>query len=182
MSDFDSPYACEFSYSKHAEGKNFLARLGLIALYVAFVGGFFGVCYFSRFIPLFAVCPIFLWMLVFFTWGYVKYDYYFEFSKGVLTVGKTKTRKKREIRTAKYSVKVKDAEAIYPITSGRVKFSRETDLHDFSGTIHSDNRIAVVTHKGKRQEICILECTRPLAKLLGSYNKSAELGEMLNRL
>ena len=181
MSDFDSPYACDFTYTRCAEGKNKLGRILLVLVYVAFVGAFFGFCYWSRIIPLFAVCPIFLWMLIFFTWRYVSYDYYFEFRTGVLTVGLSRIRKKREIRTPKRSITVKEAASIYPIPSGKVKFSRAVRLYDFSGTKNSECRIAVVTERRGKEEIYILECTRPLAKLLSSY-KSAELSELLNRL
>ena len=90
MSEYDSPYASEYTYAKRAEGLNLIARVALVFLYAAFVGGFFGLCYYTRIIPLFAVCPIFLWMLVFFTWRSVSYDYYFEFRSGILTVGKLK--------------------------------------------------------------------------------------------
>ena len=182
MSEFDSPYACESTYSKKAEGVNALARLLLVLLYVAFVGGFFGFCYISRIIPLFAVCPIFLWMLIFFTWRLVDYDYYFEFRTGTLSVGRSVVRKKREIRKPKYTVTVKDASAIYGLPRGKVKFSSSVKVYDFSGTRNSECRIAIVTKSDKKEEICIVECTRPLAKLIMSYNKSAELTEMLNKL
>lgn len=182
MSDFDSPYACEYTYAKKAEGKNLLARVLLVLVYVAFVGGFFGFCYFTRIIPLFAVCPIFLWMLIFFTWRYVSYDYYFELRTGVLTLGRSTVRKKREIRVAKYSVTLKDASAVGPLPSGEVKLSGAARVYDFSGTKHSENRIAITSNHSGRDEICILECTRPLCKLIMSYNKSAELTELMNRL
>ena len=182
MSEFDSPYSCEFTYSKRAEGKNLLARMALLLLYIAFVGGFFAFCYFTRIVPLFAVCPIFLWMLIFFTWRYVSYDYYFEFRSGLLTIGKLKVRKKREIRTPKYSVTVKDAKEIYPIPAGRIDTGKCTPVYDFSGSVASDKRIAIVSEKSGRDEMCILECTRPLAKMIMSYNKTAELAEFMNRL
>ena len=182
MNEYDSPYACEYTYARHAEGSNKLMRILLVLVYIGFVGGFFAFCYFTRIIPLFAVCPIFLWMFIFFTWRYVSYDYYFEFRNGTLTLGRSIIRKKREMRKAKYSIVIKDASAIYPIPKGVVKFSGAVCVRDFSGTVNSESRIAVALNKSGRDEIYILECTRPLAKLITSYNKSAELSDMINRL
>ena len=79
MNEFDSPNYAEFSYDVKSEGKVRTMRIMAILGYAAFLLLYFLICYATRMIPVFAIAPIFTWILVFFTWSYVKYDYYFEF-------------------------------------------------------------------------------------------------------
>jgi len=75
MNEFDSPNYTEFSYEAKAEGKIKIMRILAIIGYVAFVAAYFLVCYITRVIPAFAIAPIFTWILIFFTWSLVKFDY-----------------------------------------------------------------------------------------------------------
>ena len=74
MNEFDSPNYAEFSYDVKSEGRIKTLRTLAVIGYIAFVAAFFLVCYISRVIPVFALAPILTWILVFFTWGLVKFD------------------------------------------------------------------------------------------------------------
>ena len=183
MTEHEGQFYCEFSYKRHAEGRTLLMRALFVLLYLLFAVGYFGRCYFSRFIPMFALCPIFVWMLVYFTWRYVSHDYYFEFRSGLLTLGTLMRKKKRQVKTKKVEIRVKEAEKIMPLPSGRVKLSGVTKLIDFSGSVRSDKRIAVIYNTQKGRCALVIECTPPLLKLIFSYyGKTDELLEFSNRL
>jgi hypothetical protein len=183
MSELDTPFYCENTYAKRAEGHILVMRLLFVLMYIAFVAAFFAVCYFTKLIPIFALCPVFLWMLVFFTWKYVNYDYFFEFKTGTLTLGRIAGKKKVPSRKPKLEIHVKDAERIVPISAGRVKFSDVKHVYDFSGSIASDKRIAVVFVKNGVTCAAVLECTKALARLITIYNKdTAELAEFAKTL
>ena len=107
MPDTDSLNAAEDAYEKRSEGRLKTMKTLLILLYVAFVGGFFGFCVGTRIVPLFAICPIFTWILVFFTWPIVKFDIYYTFEHGTLYFSKVyrslKGRTKKPLTEVKVS-------------------------------------------------------------------------------
>lgn len=183
MNEVDTPFFCEHSYSCTVEGKRIAARVGMISAYALFVAVFFVTVYYTRLIPLFALCPIALWIAVYFTWPLISYDFYFEFRSGTLTLGKEGRKMRRIKRTPKLTLQVKYAEQISSVPAGRVKLSKVLRCYDFSGTLKSDRRIAIVFEKNNRKCVCILECTVALAKMLRSYSHCRdELGELIERL
>ena len=171
MAEFDSLNSAEFSYEKKGEGKNKLYRILLIIGYVLFVIVFFLACYLSKLIPAFAVAPIFLWMLIFFTWRLVKYDMYIEFQSGSLTLGRVKVRKSGTKRTPLLTVSVKSAEEVAPYSSA---VSLEgLKVYDFSESPFSDKRIFIRFMKDGEKSVAIFEGTARLGKLLASYSENA---------
>ena len=169
MNDTDTPFACEYSYSRRSEGKRLLLRLLTVLGYVSFVGAYFAAVYISRFIPLFALCPVALWILIYFTWPLVSYDCYFEFAKGTLVLGKQRRKRKQTARIPVVEIKVREAEQIYRIPVGRVKLSNVSRCYDFSESVNSKERIAVLFTKDGKKCAAIAECTPALVKLLSSY-------------
>lgn len=66
----------EFVVSQKAEGKWLFYRIFAVVGYVLFVLVFFTVGFISRLgVPMLALTPIFLWILVFFTWRYTCPEY-----------------------------------------------------------------------------------------------------------
>ncbi len=180
MSDMDALFFCEHSYSRRVEGKRILARICMIVAYILFAAAFFAAVYYSRLIPLFALCPLVLWIIVYFTWPLISYDFYFEFRSGTLTLGKEGRKRHRIKRTPRLVFQVKYAEQISPVPVGRVKLSKGLRCYDFSGTVKSERRIAIVFEQNGEKCVCILECTAALAKMLRSYSRcGAELGEFI---
>ena len=171
MAEFDSLNSAEFSYEKKGEGKNKLFRILLICGYVLFVIVYFLACYLTKLIPAFAVAPIFLWMLIFFTWRLVKYDMYAEFQSGTLTLGKVRIRKSGAKRTPILIIAVKSAEEIAPYDS-TVSLEGAT-LYDFSESPSSDKRIFIRFVKDGAPAVAIFEGTARLGKLLTAYSEKA---------
>ena len=174
MREMDTPFSCEYSYERRTEGKRLLLRTLAIAGYVLFVVLYFMFAYFTMLIPLFALCPVTLWIIVYFTWPLLSYDYYFEFQTGTLSVGTERRRKKSTARKQRLSIRVKEAEKIYRLPVGRVKISGVDRCHDFSSTALSDKRIAIVFQNDGKKYACIIECTAALAKMLRSYSQNGE--------
>ena len=171
MSDMDSPNYAEFSYEKKSEGKNKLCRMLLVVGYILFTVLFFLVCYLTKLIPVFAVAPIFVWMLVFFTWRLVSYDMYFEFRSGTLTLGRIRVRKSGRLKKPMLTVKVKDAEEIAPFDS-----TVSTDgakVYEFSESSTSQSRIFVRFTENGAPALAIFEGTARLGKLLTSFCPNA---------
>jgi hypothetical protein len=96
MFEDESPNSAEYVYEKQSKGKVKLQRTLMICLYVVFVLAYFLFCYISRIIPLFAMAPIFLYILYLFTWRLVKYDCYWEFRSGELTAGTVRVGKAKK--------------------------------------------------------------------------------------
>ncbi|MBP3583981.1 MAG: hypothetical protein J6K44_08050, partial [Clostridia bacterium] len=87
MSEFDSPNYAEYTYDKKNEGKIKKQRTLMLVLYIAVAIIYFAVCCITKLLPLIAIEPILIWILVFFTWKYVSYDCYFVFDAGMLELG-----------------------------------------------------------------------------------------------
>ena len=168
----DSPNYAEFSYEKKSVGKNKLYRMLLIVSYVLFAILFFVVCYLSGLIPVFAIAPIFVWMLVFFTWRLVSYDMYFEFRSGTLTLGKIRVRKSGRLKKPMLTVTVKDAEEIAPFDT-TVALGKDVAVYDFSESPVSEKRIFIRFTQSGAPAVAIFEGTARLGKLLTSFCPNA---------
>ncbi len=82
MNDF-STY--EYVVAQKLKGIEKLKKVGLVLLYVVFVIGWFIFGFATKLFPLLALCPVTLWMLIFFTWRYVQVDYEYSATSGVIT-------------------------------------------------------------------------------------------------
>ena len=80
----DSPGYSEYVVAKKAEGKNLLLRILLITLYMLFALSYF--LFFTVVLPivmLIALLPLFVWMLVFFTWRYASVEIEYQMNSGI---------------------------------------------------------------------------------------------------
>ncbi len=107
MSDFNN---YEYRTEQKSEGKFKLMRIMLIAAYIAFAAIFFVTVYVIRLIPLFALCPLFIWIFVFFTWKYTKPDYKYTIEAGSLTFSKYYGNKEKKITV----IRISSADIIAP--------------------------------------------------------------------
>ena len=173
MNEYDSPNYTEFTYEKRAEGNLKVAKILLIVTYFVFFIGFFAFCALSRLLPLFAVAPIFTWMLVFFTWRLVSYDIYYTFNHGELELGRVKIKKSGQRRTPKLKISVKDAKLIAPIDVATEceQFKSAAKVYDFFSHSSSPNRIALVFCQDGKDFAVIFEGTDRVAALLHSFCK-----------
>ena len=170
MPDTDSLNAAEYAYEKRSEGRLKTLKTLLILLYVAFVGGFFGFCVGTRIVPLFAVCPIFTWILVFFTWPLVKFDIYYTFERGTLYFSKVYRSLKGRTKKPLTELKVSEATRIASY-NGEELMGRVVDL---SSSSSSTTRVVVEYRDEKDAPIAVIfDATERIAKLLCSFNRQA---------
>lgn len=174
MNEFDSPNYAEFSYDVKNEGKIKTKRTIAIIGYVLFVVAYFLVCYISRLIPAFAISPLITWILIFFTWSLVSYDYYFEFKTGMLELGKITGGKKGRKKQPTLTIHVKDADFIAPFDGEHTEKLKEAEtIYDFSASQNSDKRIIILFKKDGKRCAAIFEGTARIANLLASFCPNA---------
>ena len=151
-----------------------LFKLLAIAGYFLFAVAYFVVCITLLPIHLYAVAPIFLWILVFFTWRYVSYDYYFEFKSGTLELGTIRGSAKGRKRRVRRAVHIKDASLCERYSGDAKSLGQVNEVADFSGSRLSQNRVAVVYEQNGKNCAVIFECTSKCANLLAAFNPVAK--------
>lgn len=167
MADFNS---FEYAAEQKAEGKFFAFRMALIFAYVAFSAIYFLIAYITRIIPIVAILPIFLWMLIFFTWRYTSPDYKYTIESGIFTysVGYTKNKKK-----VKSSFKISTAEYILPLSDAKeeiAKFAPGASYSAVPSVKSSDVYVALYTDaKGKKCAMYFIATSQAL-RLLHFHN------------
>ena len=164
MNEFDNPGFAEYVYRKKAEGKLRLKKTLLLIGYFAFILVYFLVCYISRVIPLFAVAPLFLWMLVYFTWHRVNPECYAELTAGKLTMGYTKRAKNGRTREAVLVITLQEARYVMPATEYDPGKKRVIDL---SSSTLSPRRVAIETADG--ETVVYFDSTYKINALLAHY-------------
>jgi len=172
MDDFNT---YEYAAEQKSEGKWKLARILLLSSYVLFVAAYFLVLYKIRLIPLFAITPIIVWILVFFTWRYTKPDYRYTIEKGSFSFyvcyGKKTKRKKTEFA-------ISSAEAIAPADSLKDKIQQFAPQKSYSSvpSVKSGDIYAALytDSKGKKCVLYFVATERAL-KLLRFYNSRTEV-------
>ena len=167
MADTSSIMGAEYVYDQKSEGKVRVRRLLMALFYVVFTAGFFVLCLKIN-IFLFAIGPLLTYILYLCTWLLVKYDCYWEFVSGELTVGKVRVGRAKK-RVPLVTLKVKDALAIGQFNSlddiGSVK-----KIYDFSESADSDKRIYIIFENGGVSSALIVEATAKLARLLSAFS------------
>lgn len=112
MSEFNS---YEFVVEQAKEGKWKLARMGMIALYALYCAAWLVAGLVTKLIPLLALVPVTLWIIVFFTWRFVSVEYEYSIMSGELTFSKIYGGRSR--RTV-MKTRVRDASLIAPLDGG----------------------------------------------------------------
>ena len=174
MEEMDSLNCAQHAYEKKTEGKLALLKVALITLYFVFVLGFFLFCFITRIVPLFAVCPIFLWILVFFTWPMVKFDIVYTFEHGTLTFYKEYRWLKGKKRKELLRMRMQDAYRVAPYTGEKL----EGKTYDFSSSTSASGLVFVIGKNKDGHEVSVIfDSIERVNKLLCSFVKegSAEL-------
>ena len=170
MNDIDSLNTAEYAYEKRAEGTLKIRKILLVCLYVAFFVGFFAFCVGTRIVPLFAVAPIFLWILVFFTWPLVKFDITYTFEHGELQFSKLYNALKGRRKKPLLTVKVSSATRIAPYRGETI----DAAVRDLSSSASSDTRVVLEYRDAEdAAHAVIFDTTERIAKLLCSFNRAA---------
>lgn len=103
----------EFVVKQRVEGKWLLYRVGLIFLYASLVIGLLLAAFLTRiFVPLLALTPVLLWILIFCTWRYADVEYEYSISSGELVFSKVfGGRSRKRLLT----IRLRDAVRIAPL-------------------------------------------------------------------
>ena len=122
----------EYVVEQKPEGKNLTLRILLIAGYILF-----GLAYFIFFtvklkiVMLISLLPVFLWMLVFFTWRFAAVEHEYQIVSGTVIFSDiygNRTRKK------KFEYKIKDMLTIAPMDrTHESDYTQAVSVHDFRG-------------------------------------------------
>ena len=86
----------EYAVAQKAEGKNLLLRILLITGYVLFAAAYF--LFFTTYLKivmLISLLPLFIWMLVFFTWRFAAVEHEYQISSGTITFSDATAAAKR---------------------------------------------------------------------------------------
>ena len=172
MDDFNT---YEYAAEQKSEGKWKLIRALVLSSYILFVAAFFLVLYIIRLIPLFAITPIIVWMLVFFTWKYTKPDYRYFIEKGRLTFfvyyGKKTKRKQTEFM-------ISSAEAISPKENlaEKIREFNPSKVYSAVPSVRSTDVYAALYTDAKGKK-CLLYfvATEKALKLMRFYNSRTEV-------
>ncbi len=174
MDEYSSPNYTEYSYDRKAQGKNLAARILLVCFYAAFLLGGFLFCYISRVPQFFALAPFLLWIVVFFTWRYVSYDFYYEFDRGFLTLGKIRGGRRGRKKIPSVKIHVKDAEYAAPYSVGKEKISSVKRVYDYTSGGKTKESIIIVWHSGGKKTAVLFEGAGRIADLIASFCPNAE--------
>ena len=172
MTVTDSPGYAEYAVAKKAEGKNLLLRILLITLYVSFALAYF--IFFTAVIPivmLIALLPLFVWMLVFFTWRYASVEIEYQIHSGTVTFyhiyGGRSRRKKFEYR-------IKDLITVAPMDrTHEGDVARATLTHDFRGAKNTPDAYYFTYQKAGRTCAVFFEATAKTVKSFRYFNSAA---------
>ena len=170
MNEYDSPNFASFSYQPKNEGKVKLKRSLMVLAYVLYLVAFFLACYLTKLIPVFAIAPLSLWIIVFFTWKLVSYDFYFEFKGGMLELGTVKVNKKG-VRNQKpiTAIHVKEALSASLYDPKSFDLSSVKKIYNLSESENSDKRIIIVFEENGERCAAIFEGTAKVANLIASF-------------
>ena len=168
----DSPGYAEYVVTKKAEGKNLLLRIALIALYVLFALSYF--IFFTAVIPivmLIALLPVFIWMLVFFTWRYASVEIEYQIHSGMVTFyhiyGGRSRRKKFEYR-------IKDMLTVAPMDrTHEGDYTRALQIRDFRGAKSTPDAYYFTYKKDDKTCAVFFEATSKTLKSFRYFNSAA---------
>ena len=167
----------EYAVSRKREGKLKIMTYALIAAYIAFVGAAFGILYAIRLIPVVAVVPVVLLIIVLLTWRYVQID-----NKYVMDSGKMTFVRLYGMRTAKNitEFRIKDASVIAPLEKSAENIAEFSPVKTYDA-LPSDlcNDAYVALYINESGERCALkfQATAQALKVLRYYNEKTVLSQ-----
>lgn len=177
MDDFNT---YEYAAAQKSEGKWLVYRILLMTFYVLYCVGYFIFIFKTRMIPLGALIPVTLWIIIYFTWKYTKPDYKYVIEGGKLTFlviyGNKKKRKKTEIR-------ISSASKIAPvcnITADISDFAPQTVYNALPRANAADAYAILYNDEGGKRCVFYFVATAQALKLLHFYNSRTEVVKTAN--
>ena len=165
----------EYTVEQKNEGKWKIRKALMLTLYVLYTIVYFLIIYITRVIPLGALIPVTLWILIFFTWRYVKPEYKYHIESSFLTFtvvygGRTKKEiLKTKICDADYILPLAEAEGVIRDFEPQLKYNALpfVGCDDAYAMLYTDN-------SGKR---CLFtfKATAQALKSLRFYNNKTKI-------
>lgn len=160
----------EYGAEQKIEGKLKTRRLLLLILYAIFTVTLFGIIFAIKMIPLGAVVPIFVWMLIFFTWRYVKIDHKYIIETGNLTYTKRYGNSKPKV-ISEFRVKNASLIAPYEDSVGKIRdFQPEIEYDARPSVECSGAYVALYTNNDGKRCAFYFQATEAALKVLRYYN------------
>ena len=170
MFDAEALNHADYAYRKKKEGVLLVKAVLLVLLYSAFFGGFFLLCYLSRLVPFFAVAPLLLWILVYFTWRYVSYDIYYTFESGTLTFYRQTGKKSRRATTPLLTLRVQETEGAYDGRSPREERAEaKGKFYNFTSSKDASPTVLLRFCKGGRDAAVLFDVTPRVRDLVKRF-------------
>lgn len=171
--DFNS---YEYTVEQKGVGKWRIIRLLMLLAYVLYCAVYFLVIYISRIIPLGALIPVTLWIIVYFTWRYTKpaYKYAIESGAFIYTViygGKTKREK--------FTTRIHEAKMIAPIGEVMASLSGTKIAKIYDGAPSNDNKdvYGMLFEESGKSYILRFKATHDGLRALKYYNGKTVITE-----
>lgn len=169
MDDFNT---YEYGAEQKSEGKYKTLRRVMLSAYILYVVAFFLAIYITRIFPLGALIPVTLWIIVYFTWRYVKPDYKYIIAQGdmTFTVGYGKKKKATKPKT---SFKVSKAIAIAPHNTISELIREHSPKHTYSAVPSAKaSDVYAALYNNEKGEACVFYfvATAQALKLLRFLN------------
>ena len=174
MDDFNT---YEYGAEQKSEGKYKTLKRLMLSAYILYVVAFFLAIYITRIFPLGALIPVTLWIIVYFTWRYVKPDYKYIISQGdmTFTIGYGKKKKASKPKT---TFKVSKAIAIAPRDDISELIREHSPKHTYSAVPSvKASDIYAALYNNEKGEACVFYfvATAQALKLLHFLNSKTVL-------
>lgn len=172
----------EFVVSQKLEGKWKLRRILAVVGYVLFFLVFFIVCAVTKLgLPLVALSPLFLWMLVFFTWRYTHPDYEITTVSNSLRFAKVYGNRTRR---PQLEVEFRLMHKIAPLDdAGRADVARFKPDHVYcaASSMSAPDLYYAIWEEDKKHYVLYFEATEQLLKICKYYNSAATVVTPVSR-
>lgn len=156
----------EYVVDEKAKGKNLIFRILLIAFYIVFGLAYF--IFFCRigFVPVIAMLPFLLWIIIFFTWRYVSVSHEYIIATGEITFSHIYSNKKRK---EVLRLSIREVTEVAPYDERKQTGIKK--IYDFRGDKDSpDSYFLVFKTKTDAYALVYFEATKKALKLMQLYN------------
>lgn len=160
----------EYTVAQRSEGKWSFYRWLMLSGYVLFAAIYFLIAYITRFIPIVAILPLFLWILVYFTYKYVKPEYKYEICESYLRFYVIFGKKSKEI----IKIRLCDADCIMPLECAIEEIKAYAPKNTYSAIPSSKSTdLYIILYKDEHNipSAFMFKATSDALKCLKFYNK-----------
>ena len=170
--DFTSTY--EYTVEQKPEGKFRLMKLAFLSLYIIYPLVFMAILFIIQIFQLFALVIVTEWMLVYFTWKYVKPEYEYSVTSGRVTFSVIRGKRSRK---EMLNFAIKECLQIAPATDGEwiaklEAYDPEIVYSAVSSTESPDKYYAAFENAEGKRCVFYFEATEKMLKLCRNYNSS----------